>query len=183
MRKIITFDLDGVIFPLVQYICARHGIDFQKVTCHNINHCDLLTREEQLTIIGEFGKRETYEHCGLSAGAEKLGTIAKLADVYVNSWCLGEDEGIKREILHNLAPDIPDDNMVFSTPFKKKTFVHSDYIVEDNLDNIISGLDSAEHFFLIDTPYNQGELPAKTVRVKTLDECMDLLLEKIINNS
>ena len=113
MRKIITFDLDGVIFPLVQYICARHGIDFQKVTCHNINHCSLLTREEQLTIIGEFGKRETYEHCGLSAGAEKLGKIAKLADVYVNSWCLGEDEGIKREILHNLAPDIPDDNMVF----------------------------------------------------------------------
>ena len=56
MRKIITFDLDGVIFPLVQYICAKHGINFQKVTCHNINHCSLLTREEQLSIIGEFGK-------------------------------------------------------------------------------------------------------------------------------
>lgn len=178
-RKIVTFDLDGVIFPLVPYICDMCGIDKTKQTDHNIFKCDLFTKDEQDTIVSYFGTREIYEKCGTYDGSKKLKDIAEIADVYINSWCIGDDRDIKKEIIHSLAPNIPEKNMMFGAPFTKKEFIHSDYIVEDNLDNVLANLDSAKYFILINTPYNQGDLPDKVIRVNDLNECMDILLKEL----
>lgn len=179
-KPIVTFDLDGVIFPLIPYICKVHGIDPNKQTEHDIYKCNLLTKEEQQIIYDNFGKREIYEKCGVFEGAERLREVSELAEVYTNSWCVGEEEDIKREVIKKLAPNIPDDHIVFSTPYVKKNFIKSDYIVEDHLKNIMDNLNSSKHFILIDTPYNRSDvLPDKVTRVKSLNECMDLLLNAL----
>lgn len=175
-RLVISFDLDGVIFPLVQSICRENGIDYERVTNHDIWRCDRLTKEEKETIVGSFGKRSTYEKCGLIDGAEMLERVAEAADVYINSWCIGEDYEYKREVLKRIAPAIPDDHIFLGRPFRKKTYVISDYIVEDHVRNIRENIDKGKRFILINTPYNQVTVE-KTLRVRNLREAMEILLK------
>ena len=177
-RLVISFDLDGVIFPLVQSICKEYGISYNKITSHNIWECDLLSDVEKEIIVNSFGKKSTYEKCGVSDGAEMLGELSELADVYINSWCIGEDREYKREVLRRLALAIPDDHIFFGESLQRKEYVPSDFIVEDNLRNIRENLDRGKCFLLIDAPYNREEVE-KTIRVRNLKECMTMLMRAV----
>lgn len=173
----ITYDIDGVIIPLIETICRKHGIDFNKITEYSISKCDRLTKKEKSLIYREFTNVEIFRAAGIYDGALDINEIAQRNDVFIDSNNVVQDIAFyKAELINRIIPSVKD--IKLSVSIKGKDFKETDIVVEDCVANLLDNIQVYRAGILITRPWNTSfneRDHSKIIRVNSLVEANSII--------
>lgn len=182
---IIGVDLDDVLMEFNEAMCRFHnreyGTSYQPsdVTTYNIENIWGCSWEEARERIGAF--YESPDHAAtlpVRGAKEALTCLKQKHKLYIVS---AKPESLRAQTelwlekyFNNLFDGVHFTNHVFGDTKKSKVDVCAELgieiFVEDSMDNARNISESGRPVFLLDRPWNQGELPPGVTRVYTWSE-------------
>ena len=88
MKKII-FDVDDTLWGLNKKICKKLHISYDIITTYSAYDNYKLTKQEQISMIKEYGNPKTFQNISWFQDVEKLNELN--ADIYINSNSLNHE--------------------------------------------------------------------------------------------
>jgi uncharacterized HAD superfamily protein len=185
IMKKIGIDLDGVLGDLAAAVIKESRtmynlkIKRKDITSHRLDECTPLTNDQ---IKGIFSEGNVFRNMTPITGA-----ITAVSKLHKSGWFIyiltdrfwGNDDWV---IANNWleANSFEHDHLDLVRSKDKAVYAKSQgikYFIEDNVDTAISLSKVCDRVYLLDTTYNQRELPDKVVRVATWE---DILLDLAI---
>ncbi len=139
----IIYDVDDVLWPLVDRVFAKLKIPIEKETDFNFNTNPLLSKQEKRDILAGFRDPQTFHDMNFYYGIQDLLKPEELgARVFVNSNSYSEAIAQqKRQQLRKILPNLSEDrltlNVITGSANKKHIRQHAFAFVDDSHYNII----------------------------------------------
>lgn len=142
MAPEIIFDVDDVLWPLVDRVFAKLNIPLEKETDFNFQANPVFTDQEKANIMDGFCNPETFNQMNFYPGLQELLRPEELgAKVFINSNSYNEAiaERKRQQLLHQL-PNFPESrltlNVISGHANKKRIRPHAFIFVDDSPYNI-----------------------------------------------
>lgn len=185
--RVITFDLDGVIIPIMEYGAKLTGLDVSKRESYG---CEVYGKEKHEELNEIFRQRSCFEQAGFYVDMEELRKKIECLmakhdiKITINSNSLSQEvleyklEMISEKMGYVDSKDIILNNIHIESATKR--IKKSDVIVEDWEQNIYNS-EGYKYGILIKNGYTkQLELPSNIVLVDNILDAVDCI-EKLID--
>lgn len=112
----IVYDVDDVLWPLVDRVFARLGIPLEKETDFNFKSNPILTDDEKQAILAGFSDPHTFDEMNFYPHLPEILQVEELgAKVFINSNSYSNEIiERKRAQLQNQLPDFPSERLTFN---------------------------------------------------------------------
>ena len=188
----IAVDVDDVLVPLAKTFYDYHNknfgtdIDGDSLIHYRWDHHMNIPLSQSVKRVNDFYKTDLFKNMPIFENAkESLKQLSKDHELVIISSRFGVSKEFTKEWANKEFPDIFSD-IIFSAEYhyeeeykkskniKEKAFVCLDnninLIIEDSLIHAIECAKNGIKVFLLDKPWNQGELPDNITRVKNWNE-------------
>lgn len=189
---VIGVDMDDVIFDFNDSLHAYHNAKYgtsvkrQDVVTYDLEDVWKCTPEEAARRVLEFYGTPEHDQAGLINGAaEAIVELSKTHELHIIT---SRGEQIRELTLRWVDEKFPGrfksvqlTNHYFGVPEKKRSKAEVceelgvDFMIEDSMSQAKEISGTGRTVFLLDTPWNQGELPKNVVRVHSWAEIVDTL--------
>jgi hypothetical protein len=188
--KKVVFDIDDILWPLVDTVCDKLKIDINLITDFVIKDCYLLSQKQIDDITNMFKDVNTWNSMDFYKGAKDITKISRYGvEVVVNSNCMSQAIGDSKKAQINKHIDIPEKDVrcnviQLHTVTKKPLDADTDVLVDDSPYNVAGS--PAKLNIIINKPWNTSPKAKKImqgkniVRFNTLVEVNEFL-DKLCN--
>lgn len=174
----ITFDVDNILIPQLEYIYKKYNIDSDRVTKYSIKDCELLSEVEKEIILEAFKDVRIFEEAGFIPEITELETIARYADLRIDSLSANNDIiDFKYRELKRLIPSLKDENIylrLYEEDNVKRGIAKTDIFVDDSAMNLKVNYDRYTKAYTIKTSYNKESL-LELEKVKVMTSVVEII--------
>lgn len=190
----IVYDVDDVLNNLNDYVCDKCGVDYNSIVQFNILKNEGITKDDANRLLESYSDPFTFTQLRFRDAAYHICDIEKeykgvRVSIHSNNF-KREIADIKTKALLKEIPGLSLDkiSMEVGTHSSKSADKDADFIVEDNIENLLKYEDRVFRI-LIDKPWNKAETYGlndkdyNIFRVKSLEEANDIIRKIIAENN
>lgn len=149
----IVLDMDDVMWGMNEIVCARLGIDINKLHKYDVGTNTMLTESEKSILLREYSNPDTFKDIEWSDGVLEIPLLTSLgAEVYLNSKANSDGVVRQKHIELSKIDVIPRGNINIGIGASKVIGDDVEIFVDDCMEHHISN--QVAYNILIDKPWN-----------------------------